>query len=186
MMYRVSSLAVTMAIELGLNRRPMVTTQHELIMNPNSGLTNSSETSQSRLRSHEAYRAYLGAYALSTSSVTICGTRSVTVADVVHSCSVMFRKPPILEDNQYLEDCATSLAADGQYPSDANLAHHLRAVRIAAEISSTFDHGTKEKMQELSDDKVRLLVQTMTRQLEDWRSTVPPRAHDKGRTLETS
>ena len=74
MMYRVASLAVTMAIELGLNRRPLNATQHELILNPNSGMTHSSEMSQSKLRSHEAYRAYLGASALSASSVTIRGT----------------------------------------------------------------------------------------------------------------
>jgi hypothetical protein len=49
-------------------------------------------------------------------------------------------------------------------------------MRIAKEVSSTFDHGSKESESEMSDEKINMLVKAFERQLTDWRSTLPATA----------
>jgi hypothetical protein len=79
----------------------------------------------------------------------------------------------MLPYTQYLEDCAKSLAADPQHPSDITYIHMIRSLRLAEETTHTFDHGSKEKISELSDEKIQILVRTLDRQIEDWRESIP-------------
>jgi hypothetical protein len=82
----------------------------------------------------------------------------------------------MLPYGQYLEDCASSLATDPQYASDPTLIHMVRGMRVAEETTHTFDHGSKEKIGELSDEKIEILVRALAKQTEEWRATVPPGA----------
>ena len=64
--YRLGSLVVSLAIELGLNRRPTSLTQHEMIIGPGAGLGQANETTVSKFWGYESRRAFLGAYTVST------------------------------------------------------------------------------------------------------------------------
>ena len=86
----------------------------------------------------------------------------------------------MLPYTQYLADCASSLAADPQYPSDPTLIHTVQSLRIAEETTYTFDHGSKEKVGELTDEKIQILVRTLSRETEDWRASLPPGAFGIG------
>ncbi|OAP61373.1 hypothetical protein AYL99_03576 [Fonsecaea erecta] len=163
--YRLASLVVALAAELGIDQKPMNVTQHDMIVGSNITLTQCSEAVSSKFWSYEARRAYMGAYTIST-----------------FGC-IMFRKPCILTYTQYLEDCAASLAADPQYPSDTTLIHMIRTLRVAEEITYTFDHGSKEKVGELNDEKIALLVRALSKQIEDWKAALPPGAFSIGKPL---
>ncbi|OAL30291.1 hypothetical protein AYO20_08769 [Fonsecaea nubica] len=154
--YRLASLVVTMAVELGIDQKPMNVTQHDMIVNSGSSLTQSNEVVSSKFWGYEARRAYIGAYNVSTFGL------------------FMFRKPCMLTYTQYLDDCASSLAADPQHPSDTTLVHYVRTLRLAEEVTYHFDHGSKEKVGELTDEKVQILVRALSRQLEDWKAALPP------------
>ncbi|KIX96703.1 uncharacterized protein Z520_07422 [Fonsecaea multimorphosa CBS 102226] len=154
--YRLASLAVTLAVELGINQKPMNVTQHDMIMGSSAALSQSSETMSSKFWGYEARRAYLGAYTISTYGL------------------FMFRKPCMLSYTQYLEDCAASLAADPQHPSDTMLIHMIHSLRVAEETTYTFDHGSKEKVGEFNDEKIQLLVRALSRQIEEWKNALPP------------
>jgi hypothetical protein len=69
--YRFASLAVTMALDLGLDRRPNSATQHDMIMNSTSSSAEPHDSSTPKCWSHEARRAFLGAYSLSTLSALL-------------------------------------------------------------------------------------------------------------------
>lgn len=153
--FRLGSLVVTLAIELGINQRPMNMTQHEMIVGPSSGLNQSAEPLSLKFWGPEARRAYLGAF-----TISIYGL-------------LLFRKQSSLSYTQYLEDCAASLAADPQHYSDTTLIHYIQSLRIAEEITHTFDHGSKEKISELTDEKIQILVRALSKQTEEWRSNLP-------------
>ncbi|OCT50482.1 hypothetical protein CLCR_07438 [Cladophialophora carrionii] len=86
----------------------------------------------------------------------------------------------MLPYSQYLEDCASSLVTDPQYSTDPTLIHMVRAMRVAEETTHTFDHGSKEKIGELSDDKIQILVGALSKQTEEWRASLPPGAFTNG------
>ena len=86
---------------------------------------------------------------------------------------LLFKRSSMLPYTQYLDDCANSLATDPQYASDPTLVHLIRSLRIAEETTYTFDHGSKEKIGELSDEKIQLLVRALSKQTEDWRASLP-------------
>lgn len=133
----------------------MNVTQHEMIVGPSSGLDQNPEPLSLKFWGPEARRAYLGAFTISTYGL------------------ILFRKPSTLNYTQYLEDCAASLAADPQHCSDTTLIHSIRSLRIAEEITYTFDHGSKEKIGELTDEKIQILVRALSKQTEEWRSNLP-------------
>ncbi|EXJ62419.1 hypothetical protein A1O7_02854 [Cladophialophora yegresii CBS 114405] len=153
--YRLGSLVVSLAVELGLNQKPTSVTQHEIIIGPGSALEQGSEAMSSKLWGFEARRAVLGAYTVSTYGL------------------LLFRRPSVLPYSQYLEDCASSLVTDPQYCSDPTLIHMVRSMRVAEETTHTFDHGSKEKIGELSDDKIQILVGALCKQTEEWRVSLP-------------
>jgi len=64
--YRIGSLVVNLAIELGLSQRPMNMTQHDMIMNSSFSLHQTNETASTNFWSYEARRALAGAYTVST------------------------------------------------------------------------------------------------------------------------
>jgi hypothetical protein len=64
--YRLGSLVVSLAVELGINQKPTSVTQHEIIVGPGSALEQGSEAVSSKFWGYEARRAYLGAYTVST------------------------------------------------------------------------------------------------------------------------
>ncbi|KAK5219651.1 hypothetical protein LTR72_008035 [Exophiala xenobiotica] len=45
---------------------------------------------------------------------------------------------------------------------------------LAELVSLTFDHGSRERICELNDDKIQLLVKILVRQLDEWKATLPP------------
>ena len=80
----------------------------------------------------------------------------------------------MLPYTQYLEDCAMSLAADPQHSSDTTLVYMMRSLHISEETTYTFDHGSKEKIGEFSDEKIQILVKALAKQVEEWRASLPP------------
>jgi len=81
---------------------------------------------------------------------------------------------------QYLEECASSLAADPQYPSDARVMHVLGSMHLAEQVSCTFDHGSGEKIGELDDDKIQLLVKALEKRGTEWRAALPSGSIESG------
>ncbi|ETI23719.1 hypothetical protein G647_05524 [Cladophialophora carrionii CBS 160.54] len=160
--YRLGSLVVSLAVELGINQKPTSVTQHEIIVGPGSALEQGSEAMSSKFWGFEARRAYLGAFTVSTYGL------------------LLFRRPSMLPYSQYLEDCASSLVTDPQYSTDPTLIHMVRSMRVAEETTHTFDHGSKEKIGELSDDKIQILVGALSKQTEEWRTSLPPGAFRNG------
>jgi len=57
-------------------------------------------------------------------------------------------------------------------------------MHIAEQVSNTFDQGSRERVCELSDDKIQILVKSLTKQLEDWKASLP--AGDGGAYSEVS
>ncbi|KIW70790.1 hypothetical protein PV04_03030 [Phialophora macrospora] len=161
--YRLGSLVVSLAVELGINQKPTSVTQHEIIVGPGSALEQGSEANSSKFWGYEARRAFLGAYTVST------------------YCLLLFRRPSMLPYSQYLEDCGSSLAADPQYCTDPTLIHMVRGMRVAEEATHTFDHGSRERIGELSDEKIEILVRALAKQTEEWRASLPPGAFSFGR-----
>ncbi|OQU97426.1 hypothetical protein CLAIMM_03358 [Cladophialophora immunda] len=161
--YRLASLVVTLAVELGIDQKPMNVTQHDMIVGSSAALAPTNEAVSSKFWGYEARRAYIGAYTISTFGL------------------FMFRKPCMLTYTQYLEDCASSLAADPQHPSDTTLIHQIRTLRVAEEITYTFDHGSKEKVGELTDEKIQILVRALSRQIDEWKVSLPHGAFSIGR-----
>ncbi|EXJ80913.1 hypothetical protein A1O3_07201 [Capronia epimyces CBS 606.96] len=152
--YRQASLIATLAIELGITQRPTNMNQHDMIVGSASAFSQTNETVSSKFWSYEARRAYVGTYQIST------------------FCLLLFRKPVLLAHTQYLDECASSLAADPQYPSDATLIHQVGSMRLAEQVSVSFDHGSRERVGELSDDKVQLLVKTLVKHLNDYKASL--------------
>ena len=86
---------------------------------------------------------------------------------------LLFKISCLLPSTQFLDDCATSLATDPQHRSDTTLIHMIRGLRLAEETTHTFDHGSKEKIGELSDEKLQVLVEAQSGQIEAWREGLP-------------
>lgn len=63
--YRLASLAVNMALELGINERPSDATQHQMLMQQSGLASESSRLTPEDSLTHEVRRAYLGAYGVS-------------------------------------------------------------------------------------------------------------------------
>lgn len=62
--FRLGSLVVSLAIELGINQKPLNdVSQHEMIVGTGS---RHEQSSSSKLPIHEARRAYVGAFVVST------------------------------------------------------------------------------------------------------------------------
>lgn len=159
--YRLASLAVNLALELGINERPSTTTQHQMIVQCPAMPQETSEALSGDMWSHDVRRAYVGAYTVSTFS------------------SLLFRKPSPLTYTKYLHECAESLASDPQHQSDTMLVHRVQHLRIAEEVTRVFDHGSQEKLKEMDDSKIHVLLKALVRQLTDWQSSLPPSAiHD--------
>ncbi|KAK4945618.1 hypothetical protein LTR10_015237 [Elasticomyces elasticus] len=161
--YRLATMIVTMAIELGITQRPMSTSQHEVIVNSTSVLSKSNEIVSSQFWNYEARRAFIAAYVVST------------------FCSLASRRYRFMPYTQYLEECASSLAADPQYPSDRLLVHVLGSMHLAEQVSCTFDHGSGEKIGELDDDKIQLLVKALDKRGNEWREALPSGSIESGR-----
>ena len=64
--YRLGSVVVSLALELGINQRPMNVTQHEMIVGSGLGLSQVHEATSSNFWDYEARRAFIGAYVIST------------------------------------------------------------------------------------------------------------------------
>lgn len=64
--YRLGSLVATMAMELGINQRPMSVTQHDMIVSGNTGFAQTNEVTSSKFWSYETRRVFIGAYIIST------------------------------------------------------------------------------------------------------------------------
>ena len=64
--YRFSSIAVTLLIDLGLHRRPRGPTNHERIVDSLARDIRANPTTFPKFWSHDARRAFLGTYVLST------------------------------------------------------------------------------------------------------------------------
>ncbi|KAJ9603318.1 hypothetical protein H2200_012096 [Cladophialophora chaetospira] len=161
--FRLGSLIVALAMELGIHQKPTNVTQHEMIVGQSGGLGQNNEDTSSKFWGYEARRAFLGAFTVSTYGL------------------LLFRRASMLPYSQYLEDCALSLAAYPQHASDTTLIHMIRSLRIAEETTYTFDHGSKERIGELSDEKIQILVKALAKQMEEWRVSLPPGTFAIGR-----
>lgn len=172
--YRLGSLAVSLAVELGITQRPMNITQHDMIVSSGSAFSQN-ETASSQFWSYEARRAFVGANTISTLYVCTDRVREFETAllTIYLSCLLLFRKPSTLVYTQYLDDCASSLATDPQYPCDEKLVYMVRQLHFAEQITHAFDQGSREKIRELSDDRINLVVKTLSRQLADWKASLP-------------
>ncbi|KAL7936847.1 hypothetical protein V8C35DRAFT_293977 [Trichoderma chlorosporum] len=153
--YRLLRLVENLAIELGITQRPMRLTQHEVILKSATKEYSITPNISAEFGTYEARRAYIGAYFYSVFNL------------------MTSRKPVALSYNQYLDECASSLAAAGQYYSDVFLVHHVRALHIGEQISHTFDHGSKEVVDNMSDERLQFLVQTFEKQLDDLQKALP-------------
>ncbi|EXJ66187.1 uncharacterized protein A1O5_10803 [Cladophialophora psammophila CBS 110553] len=61
-----ASLVVALAVELGIDQKPMNVTQHDMIIGSNTVLAQTHEAVSSKFWGYEARRAYIGAYTIST------------------------------------------------------------------------------------------------------------------------
>ncbi len=87
----------------------------------------------------------------------------------------------MLPYTDYLDDCAASLASDPQHFSDSTLVYMTRSLYISQQTTYTFDHGSKEMIGELSDEKIQILVKALAKQMEEWRTSLPPGTFEIGR-----
>jgi hypothetical protein len=94
---------------------------------------------------------------------------------------LQFRKPSVLCHTEYLEECASSLAADPQCPSDKFIIHTVRAFKVSQDVTLAFDHGSREKIAELSDNKAQIMVRSLMKQADEWKNSVPPEAWRGGK-----
>ncbi|OJJ33429.1 hypothetical protein ASPWEDRAFT_174836 [Aspergillus wentii DTO 134E9] len=154
--YRLASLCVTMIFDLGLNRKPLRgTTQHDLILNSKPESEHVAHQTPG-FWSHEARRALVGAYILST------------------LCSLMCRKQSPLAFSTYLEQCATSIREDAEVSSDKALVYFVQILRIVNEVYNIFDYGDPDHSLSMSDDKVQMVVRALDGQLTSWRASLLP------------
>lgn len=60
------------------------------------------------------------------------------------------------------------------------LVHYVGSLRLAGQISSSFDHGSREKFGKIGDDKVQVLVKTLVKHLDDHHASLPAIMSDNG------
>ncbi|OAP64207.1 hypothetical protein AYL99_00179 [Fonsecaea erecta] len=150
-----------MAVELGVTQGPANITQHEMILaSPGEPVpaepSSASQNCHTKSWSLDLKRAYIGAFVIS------------------------ILKPSKLINKQYLNECAASLVADPQYPSDETLLHVVRSLQISELTSDLFDHGSKEKLCGFNDEQVQIFVNTLSRQLEESKAALPPSLRSLG------
>lgn len=92
----------------------------------------------------------------------------------------------MLPYTQYLEECASSLAADPQDPSDPLLVHVVSSMHLASQASTAFEHGSGEKVFEGDDDKLQILVKALVKKADDWKALLPHGSLDSGQSWSAS
>ncbi|KAF2503286.1 hypothetical protein BU16DRAFT_555293 [Lophium mytilinum] len=155
--FRLASLAANLVIELGLHKKPQCSSQHDAIV----GVTQSSISGGlSEFWKREAQRALIGTYLACTLS------------------AVLFRKANPLQYTEWLEQCAVSLAEESTYPSDKVLVHFVRLMHINEQVYDNLHHGDWGTGDTTNDEKIKLLVDAIERQLKGWKSKLPPELKD--------
>lgn len=176
--WRPASMIVALAMELGIGERPTEMTQHQMIMQGSALSRDSSIAFREGGLSHELKRAYAGAYLVSIQWVS----DHVVIHWLTHvSCSLLFRKQCSLPYTSYLQECATTLRVNPQFPSDIMIIHKLEQMRLCDDVTKSFDHGSCEIMREISDGRMQVLIRGLTRQLEEWEAKLPQEARADSR-----
>ncbi|KAF2816787.1 uncharacterized protein BDZ99DRAFT_374589 [Mytilinidion resinicola] len=150
--FRLASLAANLVVELGLHKKPQCSSQHDAIV----GVAHPSISGGlSEFWKREAQRALIGTYLACTLS------------------AILFRKGNPLQYTEYMEQCAVSLAEESPYPSDKILVHFVRLVYINEQVYDNLHHGDWGTGDTTNDEKIKLLVGAIERQLKNWKSKLP-------------
>jgi hypothetical protein len=98
------------------------------------------------------------------------------------SYALVLRKAGALNYSKYLEECALSLAAENQVPSDLSIVHYLRLVRHSAEIYETFGYGDSETAQNITDERLQFYVKYFETQREELKASIPSDLTENGKS----
>ncbi|KAI9836986.1 MAG: hypothetical protein M1819_000635 [Sarea resinae] len=153
--YRLTALAVAIAVDLGLNRRPRKSEKQKMCIESHALFAQGLTPAGPDFWNREARRAFIGCYALSS------------------SYSLTLRKTSPLKFTDYIQDCASSLEAERQVPSDAMIVHYIRLMRHADEVCETFGYNDSDQSQMMSEEKIHLYVNSFGAKLESIKANQP-------------
>ncbi|KAH8692043.1 hypothetical protein BGW36DRAFT_464621 [Talaromyces proteolyticus] len=147
---RLLAIAVSIAIELGINRRPLVNEKEQVAVKFSSTLSHGLRNSGPDFWSLEARRAFIGCYVLSL------------------MYSSLQRKVNTMKYTSYLEDCAVSIATEYQVLSDLTLPHYLRIARYFELVGDAFGYNLPNNNQDkLSEETIQFYIRSFDSQLQE-------------------
>lgn len=94
--------------------------------------------------------------------------------DLSHRYSIMTRKVSPIVYNDYLLECARSLAAAEAVPSDMNLIYHVELAREAERVYTMFNYTETAQIPVMSDEQIQIYLNAFTIRINEWRARIPP------------
>ncbi|KAL8918835.1 MAG: hypothetical protein Q9172_005249 [Xanthocarpia lactea] len=143
--YQLLLLAISMATDLGILHRR----KKPVIEISTSSITEVPTISPEVQR--EAQRACLACYYLSTS---ISGALS---------------RPNLLQYSPYMAQCCKELAQAQEHASDVSLTHIISLNRLGEDIQAAFHEDDENSVLRAEQTRVQMLLQSLERQLKDWK-----------------
>lgn len=89
------------------------------------------------------------------------------------SIAISYRKVNTLPYSSYVNECALSLAAEKNEPSDAYLIHHVGLLQILEEIRSTLGCDMSDSRTTVSEEKLNLYITAFESKLNDLKHKFP-------------
>ncbi|KAL3425117.1 hypothetical protein PVAG01_04398 [Phlyctema vagabunda] len=145
--YRLASLAVTILLELGLDKKPREFQLQQAVSDSNHS-SHLVDPARPDSWSAEARRAVIGCY------------------HVAAYTSISYRRLNLMSAVTCVEEMATSLVADKDQPSDSYLVSQIQMMRVVEEMRNTFDYyGTRSPEKVLSEGRIQAYGQVFTAKL---------------------
>lgn len=94
------------------------------------------------------------------------------LADHSRLCQYL-RKPNNLKSNDYLEECAESLAAAAHNDTDFLMPYFVRIQRLSEEVSHAFDYDASCQLLPLSSGRVNILVEAFQHRFKHMETEFP-------------
>ncbi|EFX02789.1 c6 zinc finger domain containing protein [Grosmannia clavigera kw1407] len=153
--YRLTAIAISMAVDYGITRRPGKGRHQQLNVETFNDLPRGLNVVDTEFWGLEAQRAYLGCYHIAT------------------WYSIITRKTIPLAYTEYLHLCAQSLAATQEVPTDSDLIFHLELTREAEKVYTLFNYTETSQAQCMNDEQIQIYLNAFCAKLHDWRSRLP-------------
>ncbi|KAH8820246.1 hypothetical protein F5884DRAFT_40825 [Xylogone sp. PMI_703] len=154
--YRLSSIAITLATDMGITRRPGKGQHQRMNIENVSVIPTGLVPINEDFWNYDIQRAYLGCYWIST------------------WYSILTRKTCLLSYSEYLYSCARSLQSRSEFESDAFFIYSLELTREAQRVYSLFNYAETDELQSMSDGQLQVYLNVCLLRVHEWQLRAPP------------